>query len=310
MAGRPGTPRSRRRSDRRTASRASPPRRPAAPPRPADRRPPPRRNARRRQRSPAGAAARGWRNPPRSRPLPPATRGKPAWSHRGRCGVVPPAQRHPPRRPMPLPGSRQLREIRAANPCSPWWNPVSHRERRGARVATRDEGPHWVVAPCQSKLAAVPGRSAGCANFVRGATRLQPAASHLLAESGSSDSFRLVDQREFTAAASATAGHADRNLPRDGRGGRDGGDEPLLTEPHNHVEDPETLQAASFGRQTVLCVSIRMTFCRETIHFPYAIVCLSTNPGKGGKRGVTRPSRFPSRAHIHEYMAIRCQTIQ
>ena len=39
---------------------------------------------------------------------------------------------------------------------SPWWNPASHRERRGARLTRREEGAYWAYATDEQR------RQAGC----------------------------------------------------------------------------------------------------------------------------------------------------
>ena len=60
---------------------------------------------------------------------------------------------------------------------SPWWNPASHRERRGARLTRREEGAYWAYATDEQR------RQAGCiaARMQRG---LSPRAVKLLAAGG------------------------------------------------------------------------------------------------------------------------------
>ena len=61
--------------------------------------------------------------------------------------------------------------------CSPWWNPASHRERRGARLTRREEGAYWAYATDEQR------RQAGCI-AARMQRRLSPRADWAPPRSG------------------------------------------------------------------------------------------------------------------------------
>ena len=76
-------------------------------------------------------------------------------------------------------------------PSSPWWNPASHRERRGARLTRREEGAYWAYATDEQR------RQAGCiaARMQRGppprAVRASGTKPNALAAAGPGDDLLL-----------------------------------------------------------------------------------------------------------------------
>ena len=62
---------------------------------------------------------------------------------------------------------------------SPWWNPASHRERRGARLTRREEGAYWAYATDEQR------RQAGCI-----AARMQRGLSPRAVKVSSADASR------------------------------------------------------------------------------------------------------------------------
>ena len=70
---------------------------------------------------------------------------------------------------------RPAPDAAAARASSPWWNPASRRERRGARLTRREEGAYWAYATDEQR------RQAGCI-AARMQRRPPPRAARLLAQ--------------------------------------------------------------------------------------------------------------------------------
>ena len=78
---------------------------------------------------------------------------------------------------------------------SPWWNPASHRERRGARLTRREEGAYWAYATDEQR------RQAGCI-AARMQRRPPPRAVKVLSRNDMTRPRDLADLRALLRAAS------------------------------------------------------------------------------------------------------------
>ena len=86
-----------------------------------------------------------------------------------------------------LPGSTHVSSQLFATfgASSPWWNPASHRERRGARVARRDEGPYWAYSTEEQRSPRGTHRRSNAAGLSpRAASGRRPARSRRLVRAG------------------------------------------------------------------------------------------------------------------------------